>query len=254
MRYLMESVAGNTIVIKLLFLVLSLSAQTNSFVKEQQRYKRFRTAEKEKLQDLKLLFHRNKLDLNQCKLFLRSFKKEKELELWVFSETLKKYILLKIYDICENSGSLGPKREQGDSQVPEGVYYIDRFNPFSNFYLSLGLNYPNKSDKRLGLENSLGGDIFIHGNCVTIGCIPIEDNSIKELYVSSVYAKNSGQAKIPVHLFPTRMDENGMKFLETISPNLQDFWKNLRDVYMSFESDKIPNNIRINKSGKYIVN
>lgn len=240
--------------LKFLFIVFILTSQTGSFLKDQRRYKRFRTAEKEKLTDIQNLFKQNNIELNRAKLFIRSFKKEGELELWAFSGSLGKYILLKTYTICENSGDLGPKREQGDFQVPEGIYYIDRFNPFSSFYLSLGLNYPNKSDRTLGVKSNLGGDIFIHGSCVTIGCIPIEDEFIKELYLISVYAKNGGQKNIPVHLFPVRMDEKGMSYLETISPHLQNFWENLRDVYVSFENDKLLNRIRINKSGKYTIN
>jgi len=43
------------------------------------------------------------------------------------------------------SGKLGPKRQQGDMQIPEGFYHISGFNPASNFYLSLRINYPNPS-------------------------------------------------------------------------------------------------------------
>jgi murein L,D-transpeptidase YafK len=78
---------------------------------------------------------------------------------------------------------LGPKRRKGDGQVPEGLYVIDTFNPNSIFYLSLGINCPNASDRVLG-KGELGGDIFIHGNRVTIGCIPIRDYPIKR-HISS---------------------------------------------------------------------
>lgn len=101
--------------------------------------------------------------------------------------------LIKDYQICSLSGELGPKRQQGDLQVPEGFYWIDRFNPASNFYLSLGINYPNQFDRILGKSGELGGDIFIHGGCVTIGCIPITDDKIKELYLIAVEAKSNGQ-------------------------------------------------------------
>lgn len=47
------------------------------------------------------------------------------------------------------SGSIGPKRSEGDNQVPEGFYYINEFNSRSNYHLALGLNYPNASDKVL---------------------------------------------------------------------------------------------------------
>ncbi len=109
-------------------------------------------------------------------ILLRAYKQESELELWAKNKKDKQYTLLKTYKICASSGTLGPKRKQGDIQVPEGFYVIDRFNPVSNFYLSLGVSYPNASDKILGVKGALGGDIFIHGNCVTIGCLPISDD------------------------------------------------------------------------------
>ncbi len=55
--------------------------------------------------------------------------------------------LFKTYKVCALAGTLGPKRMEGDYQVPEGFYYINEFNPQSNYYLSLGINYPNESDK-----------------------------------------------------------------------------------------------------------
>jgi murein L,D-transpeptidase YafK len=101
----------------------------------------------------------------------------------------QEFLHIKTYTVCATSGLIGPKRMQGDLQIPEGFYYIDRFNPYSNFYLSLGINYPNTSDRILGDKNNLGGDIFIHGDCVTIGCLPITDSEIKELYIFCVEAK-----------------------------------------------------------------
>jgi murein L,D-transpeptidase YafK len=59
---------------------------------------------------------------------------------------------------------------------------LDWFNPQSNFYLSLHVSYPNAADRVLGSKQNLGGDIFLHGNCVTTGCILITDGGIKEVY------------------------------------------------------------------------
>lgn len=109
------------------------------------------------------------------------------------------------YPFCASSGILGPKRKEGDRQIPEGIYYINHFNPVSNFHLSLGINYPNPSDKILSDPAQPGESFYIHGNCVTIGCIPISDDKIKELYILAVEAYNNGQVKIPVHIFPDRL-------------------------------------------------
>lgn len=84
------------------------------------------------------------------------------------------------------SGTLGPKREEGDGQIPEGVYGVEDLNPNSLFHLSLKVSYPNAFDremaKREGCGN-LGGDIMVHGGSATVGCIPIGDDAIEEVVV-----------------------------------------------------------------------
>ncbi|HEV3251688.1 MAG TPA: L,D-transpeptidase family protein, partial [Puia sp.] len=134
--------------------------------------------------------------------YIRSFKYDSELELWVKNKKEEKFKLFKTYRICALAGSLGPKRMAGDYQVPEGFYYINEFNPRSLYHLSLGLNYPNESDKLLSDMIQPGGDIYIHGSCVTTGCIPITDEQIEELYIVAAHAKDMGEDFIPVHIFP----------------------------------------------------
>ncbi len=110
------------------------------------------------------------------------YKQERILEVWMTSPLKKK---LKTYPFTAFSGRLGPKNRQGDRQIPEGLYKVDRMNPFSQYYLSIGINYPNELDRQRGKEKNikdLGGDIFIHGKNKTIGCIPIGDEAIEELF------------------------------------------------------------------------
>jgi murein L,D-transpeptidase YafK len=136
--------------------------------------------------------------------------------------------------------------------VPEGFYTINDFNPFSNFHLSLGINYPNESDRTLGVKGNLGGNIFIHGDCVTIGCIPITNDCIKEVYLMAVEAKASGQKQIPVHIFPTRFDKGAWIFQTYINDKgLTKFWNNLKIGYEYFESHKRLPTISIKKDGSY---
>jgi murein L,D-transpeptidase YafK len=118
--------------------------------------------------------------------------------------------LLHTHLFCTNSGIPGPKLKEGDLQIPEGIYHISHFNPQSKFYLSVGLNYPNASDKILSDKQQPAGSIYIHGSCVRIGCIPITDDKIKELYVLAVKAMNNGQQKIPVHISPIRLTDNAV--------------------------------------------
>jgi murein L,D-transpeptidase YafK len=63
--------------------------------------------------------------------FIRHFKMEQDLEVWARDRGSREFTLIKTYSVCEPSGTLGPKRRQGDLQVPEGVYMVDRFNPQS---------------------------------------------------------------------------------------------------------------------------
>jgi murein L,D-transpeptidase YafK len=124
----------------------------------------------------------------------------------------------------------------------------------SNFYLSLGINYPNASDRILSDSKTPGSSIYIHGNCVTIGCIPLTDDKIKELYLLAVEARNNGQEKIPVHIFPTRLSVTELNELKATFPiNTIAFWDNLRLVYDDFEKSKALRPVSVSQSGEYTL-
>ena len=232
----------------------SASSFAESFKTEQLRFPRVRTALEQKQARLKGLFADQGVKYPPEEVFIRIFKQEKVLELWALSSKGSKFHKINTYPICSSSGKLGPKRMEGDFQVPEGFYYINRFNPASNFYLSLGINYPNASDKILGVQGKLGGDIFIHGSCVTIGCVPITDNLIKELYLAAMEARAHGQKMIPVHIFPTRLDVVGMKKLRDVyskRPGLISFWESLKPGYDFFEKEHSIPGIQIDGEGSY---
>lgn len=104
--------------------------------------------------------------------------------------------VLKAYDIGLGNEPVGHKQFEGDGKTPEGVYFIDRFNPRSQYYLSVGISYPNANDKAYAESFGLrpGGDIFIHGwgpegqvkapkkRDWTAGCIAIRDEEIEEVF------------------------------------------------------------------------
>lgn len=232
------------------FSLLTAFLMPDNFKTQQQQFSRVKTAYKEKGKVVSELFSSKGIELSSANIFIRAFKEEGDLEVWGRAGGQGPFVLIKTYEICTKSGSLGPKRKQGDGQVPEGFYEIDRFNPSSNFYLSLGLNYPNKSDKVLGKGN-LGGDIFIHGNCVTIGCMPLTDDKIKEVYIMAVEAKTAGQQNIPVHVFPCRMGVAGMKTLEEVEPALMPFWKNIQKGFAFFEEKYMLPVVSVLPSGEY---
>ncbi|UDQ98035.1 L,D-transpeptidase family protein [Lentisphaerota bacterium WC36G] len=118
------------------------------------------------------------------------FKKERKLEVWTNVEN--KIIFLKSYSMTAFSGKLGPKLKEGDCQIPEGIYKIIFLNPNSSYHLSMRVNYPNSFDKKMAnLEQrtDLGSDIMIHGKDATIGCIPVGDEAIEELFIMAAKAK-----------------------------------------------------------------
>lgn len=191
-------------------------------------------------------------------MYIRSFKYDKQLEVWVKGEAREPFKLFKTYKICMQSGTMGPKRMQGDYQVPEGFYQINEFNPNSNYHLSLGLNYPNASDKILSDPARPGNSIYIHGNCVSTGCIAISDDPIEELYIIASAVRTNGQEFIPVHVFPVRYNiKKSMDYLNnTIKADayLQQFNKNIREVFDYFETRKQLPIILVNKKGEYVLN
>jgi murein L,D-transpeptidase YafK len=154
------------------------------------------------------------------------------------------------------SGTMGPKRLQGDYQVPEGFYYINEFNPNSMYHLSLGLNYPNASDRILSDSLRPGGEIYIHGSCVSVGCIPVTDAQIEELYIITSYAKANGQDFIPVHVFPVKYDvKKSMEYLSTSAKKnyaVHQFALQLKGAFDKFEEKKQVPVVMINKKGQYL--
>lgn len=172
------------------------------------------------------------------RLFMRAFKQEKQLEIWASNSPKSKLVLLKKYTVLAASGTLGPKRKEGDLQVPEGVYQVDRFNPASRFHLSLGLNYPNKSDLIHADKERPGFDIFIHGSNVSIGCLAMGDAIIEEIYTLA----RSCKAKIPVLLLPKR------KIGDTT-----ELWKQLKAINTKFESTKMFPKVTIDANGNYLM-
>ena len=133
-------------------------------------------------------------------IMLVAFKEEQTLQVYAKDSTGLKFI--KEYPFTAYSGELGPKLQEGDRQIPEGVYEVEYLNPNSSYYLSIKVNYPNAFDKSKTLfrdKAQMGGDIFIHGKAATIGCIPIGDESIEEVFLLTKKAQDN---KIKVVISP----------------------------------------------------
>lgn len=228
-----------------------------SFIETQRNNPRVAGAIKTKEDSLKKQFERAGLQWPPKQLYIRSFKYDSQLEVWVRSESTQPFQLFKTYRVCALSGGLGPKRIEGDYQVPEGFYYINVFNPKSTYHLSLGLNYPNASDLLLSDSSQPGSDIFIHGSCITVGCIPITDNQIEEVYLMASHARNNGEDFIPVHIYPVRYSNPKsvaqLNKLTQMDKEYQIFSGRIKEVYDYFEANKKLPLISVNSKGEYVI-
>lgn len=168
------------------------------------------------------------------KLTLIGMKHERELEVW--GELHNKWVKIATYKFTAFSGILGPKIEEGDRQIPEGFYKITHLNPNSKFHLSLKLNYPNAFDRKVAKKEhhtGLGGDIMIHGGNRTIGCIPIGDESIEELYQ---LVKKVGMQNTKVILAPVDFRKMGVKIKKDKHPWLYKRYKEITKEMKHFTS------------------
>lgn len=180
--------------------------------------------------------------------FIRAFKEERILELFVKNRKSGKYDLFRSYRIAAASGTLGPKLAEGDGQVPEGFYFVppSAMLPTSTYHLAFNIGYPNVFDKAHGRTGSF---IMIHGSNVSIGCLAMTDEKIEEIYTLCDAAHNGGQRFFRVHIFPFRMTDKRMKEFSS-SPHLP-FWQNLKTGYDLFEKNKIPPDVSV-KDRKYV--
>lgn len=239
----------------LLFLVSASLNHATDFISEQRRYERVRIAFQEKDELIRASLENYGININELNILIRVYKSEKRLEFFAKNKSEDSYQKINAYNICASSGSPGPKRKQGDQKVPEGFYHIDRFNPASIFFLSLGINYPNTADRRITNASDPGDNIFIHGGCVSIGCLAMTDDKIKEIYLYAIYAKQSGQNRIPVYIFPFEMTDRNMQKFKLKYPGnaeLIDFWSNLKKGHDIFDRTKQELNFTITRNGEYI--
>ncbi len=165
---------------------------------------------------------------------IRTYKKEAELEIWKMKSN-GEYALLKTYPMCRWSGQLGPKKREGDMQVPEGFYSIapGQMNPNSHYYLAFNVGYPNAYDRAYGRT---GGSVMVHGVCSSAGCFSMTDEQVADIYAIARDSFAGGQREIQLQSYPFHMTAQNMaKF--RLDPNI-DFWKNLKDGSDHFEVTK----------------
>lgn len=182
-------------------------------------------------------------------IMLRIFKQESELEVWKLSDS-GRYAQLETYPICQWSGVLGPKLEEGDRQAPEGFYPIrqGQMNPWSNYYLSFNMGYPNTFDRAHDRTGSL---LMVHGACSSAGCYSMTDDIIADIYTLAREAFIGGQEAFQVQAFPFRMTTENMN--EHLDHPDFDFWQNLKIGYDAFNATGFPPKVTV-CGGNYIFN
>ena len=233
---------------------LEINFPDNQFLTFQQSFERVKTAGGKTEARIKKLFADKHIQYPCAHILYRAFKSTNELELWARNSVADTFVLIKTYQICALSGVLGPKRWEGDKQVPEGFYFIEEFNPKSNYYLAMLLNYPNYSDKFFCDKEHPGGDIYIHGKCMTVGCLPMTDEWIEEIYTTCIMARTHGALNIPVQIFPLRFTQRGIDFLKRAYKNeesLHRFWVNIKKAYDYFEATHKTLPVMYDEKGDY---
>ncbi len=178
--------------------------------------------------------------------FIRIFKYTAELELWI--KAGEKFELLQTYEVCRQSGYLGPKEKEGDKQGPEGFYEVtkERLNPNSQFHLAFNIGYPNEFDR---LHHRTGSALMVHGGCLSVGCFAMTDEKIEEIYELVERALDENGERVGVHIFPFRMNAEAMERYS--SHRWFDFWSNLKEGYDYFETHRVPPQVKV-KQKRYI--
>lgn len=179
---------------------------------------------------------------------LRVFKQSRELELWMRGRD--GYLLLRSYPICDISGTLGPKRFEGDFQAPEGFYTVrrERLHPHSEFHLAFNLGYPNAFDRALGRT---GSNIMIHGSCASNGCFAMTDYYMEQIYMLTEAALRGGQESVGVEIYPFRMTDENLAAHDGSS--WIDFWHSLRPAHDLFLEHRMPAQVFSGAAGYRIL-
>ena len=180
-------------------------------------------------------------------LFIRIFKREFELELWMKRDD--RFHRFATYPICRWSGQLGPKLAEGDAQAPEGFYTVDAkaLNPASKWHRSFNLGFPNAFDRA---QQRTGSFVMVHGGCASIGCYAMTDAVVDEIWRLVTAALKGGQARLHVHVFPFRMTEENLArraHLEWVP-----FWRELKRGHDAFEEALLPPKVSVCQ-GQYVV-
>lgn len=130
-------------------------------------------------------FARAKVAYPPYEIALLGFKKEQTLQLWARNEN-QGWRFIHQYPLTAFSGRLGPKLREHDGQIPEGIYRLISFNPYSAHHLSMMIDYPNQFDHLQAIKDgrkNLGDNIFLHGKSSSVGCLAVGNQAIDQLFL-----------------------------------------------------------------------
>ena len=182
--------------------------------------------------------------------FIRIFKEEAELELWMKSRDEPHYTLFKIFRLTDCAGRPGPKFREGDGQAPEGFYFgtSNSFRPETKHHLGLDIGYPNAYDEKHGYT---GSDLMIHGGVNSAGAFALAPRDMEVVYTVTAAGVEAGQKIIRINIFPFRMADGRMDKILNKPPQWIDFWLNLKEGYDFFENVGVPPDVAV-ESGRYV--
>jgi murein L,D-transpeptidase YafK len=178
---------------------------------------------------------------------LRIFKQEFELEVWLRKG--QRFEKFATYPICNFSGALGPKLQEGDRQSPEGLYTVDAtaLNPNSRWHKSFNLGFPNALDRA---HQRTGSYLMVHGGCSSIGCYAMTDAVIDEIWRLVTAALRAGQPRFQVQVYPFHMTDAALAAKRN-SPWIE-FWRDLKQGNDAFLASGQPPVVAVCQ-GRYVV-
>ncbi len=166
---------------------------------------------------LKSYFSKSDVAYPPKEIALLAFKKEQHIQLWA-KDHRQDWHYIHTYPLTAFSGQLGPKLKEHDKQIPEGIYRLTNFNPYSAMHLSMMINYPNEFDRQQASRDGrskLGGNIFLHGKDLSVGCLAVGDRAIDELFL---LARRVGLNHVQVIIAPNDLRKGKPATNQTTQP------------------------------------
>jgi len=222
---------------------------------------------------------KNNIDFTPDRILFQAFKQENEFEVWISSKNHKGFMKLATFSICAADFEPGPKLVEGDGKTPEGFYECSlQYNSSSWFMwmklneneiekqgevnygscFKIFINYPISVDKertkKIAGNQSTGGAIFIHGNCVSVGCISLKNSDFAKIFMLATFHQNSNP--IQIYIYPFRftnelITSNAKQINSKLTEkNVIEFWKNLQTGYLKFMEEYLALSVQT-KDGMY---